>query len=286
VFVNEIDIENKNRVKLIVWILILSGFVATLYGLSYYTFIKQDRISATTSGYYTLGMYLTAILSLTLMLGENKDIFPKRILWWILVFIFIIGILLTFDRIHWIAMTFAILVTGILKERKLLIFYIVISGALLLFYHPLYERLTLVFTEHDFSERGVIWNGAFMLIGKHPIFGFGQNTFREIFPFFEIMRVKGVNNWHNDYLHLYMESGIVGLGAYLFLIIVTFKSAFTSRNKLITQGRIFNRDLISALTLSFTCFLIGGFILDPVTTLLFLFIYSLIALNVKLANKT
>jgi len=100
------------------------------------------------------------------------------------------------------------------------------------------------------------------------------------------MRDKGVNNWHNDYLHLYMESGIVGLGAYLFLIIVTFKSAFTSRNKLITQGRIFNRDLISALTLSFTCFLIGGFILDPVTTLLFLFIYSLIALNVKLANKT
>ncbi len=278
VFINEIDISNRQRIKVLLQLIIFSGCAAAIYGMAVYLFINPGRIMSTTSGYYTLGMYLVASLSISLMTGDVKEIFPKRYIWWFVNLILIAGILLTFDRVHWIAMTLAVFLSGIIKERKFVILYVIIIFASFLLFPVLFERLTLAFNQMDFSERGLIWKGAYSLMGKHPVFGFGPGTFREIFPYYEEIWDKGVNNWHNDYIQLYIESGLIGLASYIYLIVIAFKNSFSALKFYKTNEDNFNRTILRGLVLSFTTFLISGFLLDPVTTLLFLLIISLISI--------
>lgn len=282
VFVNEIDIKNRQKVKLILQLVIISGIVATLYGLSVYIFVHHERISSTASGYYTLGMYLTACLALSLMTGDLKEIFPKRYLWWITNFIFIAGILFTFDRVHWIAMTMAVVITGIVKERKFLIVYLVLIVGAIIVFPTLLDRITLTIRQMDFSERGLIWKGAYTLMWQHPVFGFGTETFNMIFPYYNNIWDKGVGSWHNDYIQIYIESGLVCLAAYIyFIVIVYIKSFKTIKIVKNADSSGFGRKILPGLLLAVTCFLISGYLLDPITRLIFLLFVSLIALIVE-----
>ena len=73
-----------------------------------------------------------------------------------------------------------------------------------------------------------------MLWNQHPIVGFGPRTFHEIFPLFDAMPIRGVGSWHNDYLQVYMESGLLGLLPQLWLvgtvIIYGWKAVLASRS--------------------------------------------------------
>ena len=279
VLVNEIDINNRQRVKLILQIVISTGLIATLYGISVYVFVHHERISSTASGYYTLGMYLTACLAISLLTGRT-EIFPKRYLWWITNLIFMAGILLTLDRAHWVAMSFAVIFAGILKERKFLVVYLVILVISILAVPSLLDRITLALRQMDFSERGLIWKGAYVLMWKHPLFGFGTETFTGIFPFYDYMYDKGVSSWHNDFIQIYIESGLVCLISYIYLIVIIYKKSFQALKKFGGINKGLQEEILPGLLLAFTAFIFSGFLLDPITRMLFILIISLIALIV------
>ena len=279
VLVNEIDINNRQRVKLILQIVISTGLIATLYGISVYVFVHHERISSTASGYYTLGMYLTACLAISLLTGRT-EIFPKRYLWWITNLIFMAGILLTLDRAHWVAMSFAVIFAGILKERKFLVVYLVILVISILAVPSLLDRITLALRQMDFSERGLIWKGAYVLMWKHPLFGFGTETFTGIFPFYDYMYDKGVSSWHNDFIQIYIESGLVCLIPYIYLIVIIYKKSFQALKKFGGINKVLQEEILPGLLLAFTAFIFSGFLLDPITRMLFILIISLIALIV------
>src|SRR5438046_1533156 len=80
VLVNEIDIKNRTKLVILLQVIILSALTAAIRGIVIYLFIDKARISSTTSGYYTLGMYLTAVFSVSLMIGSYNEIFFKRII--------------------------------------------------------------------------------------------------------------------------------------------------------------------------------------------------------------
>jgi O-antigen ligase len=50
-----------------------------------------------------------------------------------------------------------------------------------------------------------------MVYARHPFVGFGPRTFREVFPLMQQLADKGTSSWHNDFLQVYMESGLLGL---------------------------------------------------------------------------
>ncbi len=278
VFVNEIEITNKKRIKLLLQVIIASACAAALYGIAVYFFVSKGRITSTSSGYYTLGMFLAAVFSLSVMLGRQNEIYFTRIVWWIVNAILVTGILLTFDRIHWGVMTISVFIGGITRERKMLAVYILGVTAALLFVPSLNERIIMAVRDYNFSERDIIWKGAYMLMWKHPWFGFGANTFREIFPLYNSMADKGTSSWHNDFIQLYMEGGIIGLGTYLYLIVTIFVKGFKTLKNYKTERNIFYTDLTSALLVAILALVIGGFILEPVTTVLFILFISLLAL--------
>jgi len=278
---NNISVLNKEKVKKLIWILIISGCIAALYGSAKVLFGFEERASSTTSGYSTLGMFLAVMISFTLWIGRNEEFFPARWIWSLSLLIMGSGLLLTFNRTHWGVVGVILLIVGLFKERIALLVTLGLGGLAIVFVPGVSERFyqMIHFLEYT-SGRNIIWQGAFMLFASHPVFGFGPRTFEEIFPLYNQLEDKLIASWHNDYLQLYMESGIFGLIGFLWLIIaIYYFGAKVARQKKIDP---FYKDITIAILLGMTAFfltgLVGGFIIDPITSLLFRFLLALLAL--------
>jgi len=71
--------------------------------------------------------------------------------------------------------------------------------------------------------RSGFWREALMVIRDFPVFGTGLNTYSKVGVHYKI-------NWggypHNCYLQMAAETGVLGLGAFIWLIFVIFKESF------------------------------------------------------------
>ena len=122
-----------------------------------------------------------------------------------------------------------------------------------------------------------------MLITRHPLVGFGPRTFTEIFPLFQEMPVKGVGSWHNDFLQIYMESGLVGLIALLWLITVICLWGWRMLNSP-TLSRQERWMFVSILTSFGVLFVIGG-LFDTLVGIVFRVFLGLFALLLRPARR-
>ncbi len=192
-------------------ILVLSAAIAAALGSTMLFLGDVQRAQSTTAGPYTLGAFLCMALPFavfTLPTGRKA----ASVVGWLQLFLICLGIILTFDRLQWVAMAATIVIAGIFSHRRLLLVSLV-AAVLVILISPAVQLRFLQFLHiSDFmTGRDVLWRGAGMLWDKHPIVGFGPRTFHEIFPLFDAMPIRGVGSWHNDYLQVYMESGLLGL---------------------------------------------------------------------------
>ena len=94
------------------------------------------------------------------------------------------------------------------------------------------------------------------LVLDHPLLGTGPGTF--IYAFTQYRPVQRIGLWnyaHNDYLQIASEMGLIGLGAFLFLVITALTKGFKARkstsnfNKAIILGAL--AGILSILTHGF-----------------------------------
>jgi O-antigen ligase len=274
--------DNKKISKLVI-VLIISACVASIIGVSKVLMGIELRANSTTSGYSTLGMFLTVILSLSLALGKNKLIFKQRWLWWSSLFVMSTGLLLTFNRTHWGVAAIIFLIIGLYRERIALAVSLICGAIAIIAIPTIAERFNqLVHFLQYTSGRDVIWQGAFQIISEKPLTGFGPRTFEIIFPLFNQLEDKLIASWHCDYLQVYMESGLPGIISYLWLIgVIYYTGLKILKNKF---GEVFQKDLSLGIILGMSAFfltgIVGGFIIDPITSLLFRFLLGLLAIMV------
>ncbi|GMR25061.1 MAG: hypothetical protein BMS9Abin39_0337 [Ignavibacteria bacterium] len=146
-------------------------------------------------------------------------------------------------------------------------------------------------TPVTFSERDIIWKGAYDLALEHPLWGFGPRTFRTVFPYFDQLTDKGVGGWHNDYITIYMESGLITLFIMLLLIWrIIFSGIKKHRNYDRTKPKHLNLlwgTLVGLLALLLTG-MTAGFINAPIISLLFIYvlaIFSSLIYPIQTANS-
>jgi len=275
----QVDITNQQRVQLLFRGLFAAAILASLIGIAKYTLGLAPRAESTTSGYYTLGNYLTVVLAIVLFLGRTKEFFPDRRVWVVVCLVISVGILLTFNRLHWVAMFLLYLYVGFTSERKLLAAFAVGVALLFVFSENLLSRFSdlLNIASHT-SGRDVLWKGAWLIADQHPFLGFGPRTFNEIFVLRDQLADKGVGSWHNDYLQVYMESGLLGLGTLLWLIV----SPFYFGVKCLRSGQLPDhlRQLLKGLLASIAVMAVVGGVLDILVSLLFRLILAVIAVTV------
>jgi len=271
------DTADMQQLRLLIRSLLIAAAVASVIGMVKYASGVVPRASSTTAGYYTLGGYLCIVLTVALFLGTAKEFIPLRWIWMVSCVLLACGIIFTFDRLHWVGMAIVVLFVGVVKERRMLALFLVGGIALAILSPSVAARLDdLVHVFSRSSDRDVLWRGAFAIWDQHPILGFGPRTFREIFPFWDQVADKGIGSWHNDFLQIYMESGIVGLSSLLWLFAsASYVGVKTLRSPLLPEGI---RPLCAGLLCSVALmFLVGG-VIDLLVGLLFRIILALLAL--------
>jgi O-antigen ligase len=263
-------------------VLLFSSLIASIIGIITYAFNFSERAISLTTGYITLGIFLTVSLSIFLFLQNEKYLFKNNLLFLLSVSVLISGILFTFNRTHWIAVLLLLIVYSVYRKKYFYLLISILLAALIIIFIPSFNDrfFKLIYFWNNMSDRDIIWRSAYSLLFDKPIFGFGPNTFDLIFNLKEQIVDKLVGSWHNDYLQIYMESGLVGLISALFLII----SVYYFGVKILKTESDKKYRIIATLAAISVFFIFGGF-LDYLGSILFKIILSFFAVQITLIYR-
>ncbi len=86
---------------------------------------------------------------------------------------------------------------------------------------PILKRLQHIEADHLSHARLFIWSAAIKMGLAHPCQGVGLGAFRDFYPAFKepLLWANNARYAHSEYLHVWNELGIVGLGVWLALIV-------------------------------------------------------------------
>jgi len=270
------DARREDRMRMLLLLLFVAGIVATAIGFVKYAQGMDERLTSTTAGYYTLGLFLAVLFAMGFSLGDRRDVFPGRGVWLVVCGILLLGLLFTFNRMHWVVAAVAALAVGLLRERRILLVLAVIGVLAVIAVEPLQQRfLQLLSAGEHMSGRDVIWRGAFMLIGERPLTGFGLRTFHQVFPLFDEAPDKGIGSWHNDYLQVYMDSGLMALLPFVAILVAAAYMGW--RNHRAWPSGSLQRSVNTAVMLGLGCFALAGGMLDSLLSILFRTLLALTA---------
>ncbi|AFY50531.1 putative bicarbonate transporter, IctB family [Nostoc sp. PCC 7524] len=161
-------------------------------------------------------------------------------------------LVLTFSRGGWIG-----LLVALLSAIALLVYWwsvqmppfwrtwslpILLGGVIailvmaVIFVEPVRLRIFSIFADRQDSSnnfRRNVWDAVFEMIRDRPIIGIGpgHNSFNKIYPFYQRPRYTALSAY-SIFLEVAVETGFIGLGCFLWLIIVTLNTAFMQLRRL------------------------------------------------------
>ena len=260
-FIAATQLERELRPKIVNGIL-LSGFIVCLYGLLQYfkfDFILwatsfEGRISSSLGNPNFLAGYLVAVIPLAVASFINENKMLKKILLALNVILLITCLILTQTRGSWIAFAGSILALIILagitywndsgKRIMLKKFYavtaiiiIIVSGYIISVNNTYTRKFKTIFNPKIASvyERLFKWRTAQEMITDHPVLGVGIGAIKVNYALYQIeakqkmriiLRGTSESQVHNEYIQILAEAGVIGLAAFLSIIIVFFINAF------------------------------------------------------------
>ncbi len=238
-----INVEDFNFKKKLIFIIIISAFLQSIYGLLQYftgidlvhknsSIVAYDRIRGTL-GYYNslgglLGMITPFIFSI-FMLEKNTK---KKLFFLIVLFTCVLSLIFTKTRGAWIGCFLGIFTISLIKfkSKTLIIIFIAILSVLII--KPVKERIILSFKDQTFSGRDILWKESFDKMKSYRIItGYGVDGFK----IFAEKKFKHFHS-HNIFLTTFNDLGIIGvifLAVMIIYIFLYFKDKFMVLDKFI-----------------------------------------------------
>jgi len=262
---------SKERKTKLLLIFLSAALLVSLIGITKFVLEINPRAESIVSGYATFSTYLLTGLAIYFsFFNELKN----KIHPWILSFggvVILLAIILALGRAD-LAIAIAVLVVSALQKKMPLKYLLPILGltaalSFFSFQQNSSEIKVRVNKPAALSDRDVLWKTAFELSGQHPALGFGPRTFDDIFFNRNLLEDKDVGGWHNDYLTVYLESGILGLTVFLFLFAQIMLKGF----KQFLFADNWKWGILVSLTALFFSAGMSGFMNNPILSLLFIF---------------
>ena len=240
----------------------ISNYLAMIFpvGFSYFLLEKSKRNRI----FY---FFLLSILYATLMICQSRGI-------WISI---------SFTLIMAIYIIFKFKLFKIFQENKKWLFLLLITFLVITIIYstdnPLNksaitvpQRAISTFDEKDpsINTRLLMWKTTFEMIKDKPIFGSGIGTFKMNYLDYQAEFLKDnpyyvkysgkAGETHNEYLQIWAELGIIGLGLFLLIFCFFYKTIidFYNNNKNVKE-----KIIVFGLVLGITCFLIHSLFTFP-----------------------
>lgn len=190
----------------------------------------EGRITSFLEHFNGLAGYLNLVIPFCIAFSRGSDPQLRRLSRWCLV-VASVALLLTQSRGGLLAY-FAMLVVSAcffapnrqvrLKRIAVVLIVCLIAGIVASLF---FERLTEI-DDYTTVSRLAIWSGAFATFSHSPLIGAGFGNLRMLMGGLLDVPDGWVGDAHNLYLELLAETGIAGLLAFGFLLVVTLRSAF------------------------------------------------------------
>ena len=238
--------DKKFWLKVLFFSTILPVFFANL-DLIYRAVDYQNagmRIQGSFSHPNILAFYLVFVVILVFY-ALQRDLFSLRRVGKTIFQIYMLDLLIllmaTKTRNAWIACWGLFFLYGLLKERRYL-FYSLIVPLLALFFSPFRERVFEVFGSMDiedveslnsFTWRLRLWKASLLSIKETILFGNGLASFEfmvERFPEWDVRAGA-----HNTYLEVLLETGLLGIVAYVGIYLKLLKTFYRKMRDKVTN---------------------------------------------------
>ena len=268
------NVKDVTRFKKLVRILILITTIAGAYGIfqhltkiDFFGNVKHLHLPlARSTGFFdgpaTFGNYILLVLPLVIGLSYySKTIREKR---WLGLssLIILTAIIFSYGRGVWLGLIAGLIFMAILSSRRL--FLSIVAGIIVC------SMFILILPSSEFSQRVVgtfrskrpvgdrteFWEGSLRIVRDYPITGVGWEGFRKVYPRYRPVEARESGcNAHNNFLDVTVDSGLLGLGVFLWFLMTIYKVGFRIFKKL--EDGCF-KGIAWGFLGSFTAFLIAG----------------------------
>jgi len=239
------------KLEAIIGVFIISSAIVALVGIILFDLNLVNRAQSISSGYTVFSIFLLQSFILAVFTFRQLKFKNSYLLGGLSLTLILTALITSMGRTN-IAIVFIVIVSALLMKKinlKFTLSILFIAGTLSFISFKINNNEVSRHIENPtaLSDRDVIWEGAAKLAFIHPIIGYGPRTFNDIFPFPERFADKGIGAWHNQYLDIYFESGIIGLFSFIFLIFYLLKGCVNflktkpnnELNKGIIQGLLY-----------------------------------------------
>lgn len=293
-------IKTQKQISIIVWVLIICGVLAAVYGIHqlranigvYDRGIK--RIVSFFSNPNAFGNNLSILIPILLgMFFHKYSAVVKGILLIFFAFLFA-GIIISYSRgasVTFIAGIFLFVFTFFKKEKKVFagIAAVFLLLAIIYFFpsrqkYTMWARVRTIFraesAEQLDSGRAETSKAGIRMMLNNPLFGVGLGNFTNEYRNLAMSRsdIKIVSKHamvaHNLYVEIGSQIGIVGLILYLLIVFFTLRDLYYSQ-KLFLNNNEFLRIVTVSLQVSVYVFLLYGFMGSGLSSKTFWIIISL-----------
>ncbi len=248
------SIKNKKQIRNIFFALFLSGIGVSLISF-FYWFNNDLTYDGRLQSFYLspnyLAMYLSPIfiLSFYLYFCFKKSIY-KIILFVVHCSLFIV-IYLTYSFGAWLGLLCALIFIIInSKHKKTNFSYLLIGILLLLLTCFLFGQMPnqkiqgfLDFSYPSLKSRLIIWQSAWEIIKDHSLIGIGPGTFQKYYLEYQ-NKFKPYLEWavpqpHNVFFAFWLQTGLIGLIGFIWLLIIFFRSKYSLFNTFLIAAMIY-----------------------------------------------
>jgi putative inorganic carbon (HCO3(-)) transporter len=248
-------VTNEKQKNLLITLLIIVGVLASLLG---FTQAWTTAVTLATRVSGTMSIYMT-FAGLLMLVGLFNN--PKEPWIMVAVGLIIFCLLLTLTRQAWLGFLVGLLVLIIFWNKKYLFSLPVIMIGLLLFApESVKDRLFSLIDLRDWTlqARVFLWQGGWEIFKDYPLTGCGFKCVDVLHtqypdPSGYIARLKGM---HNNVVQLLVDTGILGLGAWLAIWVAYIFNAYKKLGQLAINDR--EKGLVIGSLAAVLGFLTGG----------------------------
>ena len=229
-FLAPVLVRGEDRARRICDGLILIGVVVSLHGLGQFYFSDYGELHRRIVGPFSHVQTFSGILLLLILVTVarlTRD--GRRALWlWLALVIMVWTQILTLTRGAWVAAVLAIAGFGLWRAGRRFPAYALAATAILGIMvasapRQAAERISSIVDLQDSSnyDRLCMAEAAIFMVQESPLFGIGPEMVKERYPIYRHPTAPKVvvPHLHNSYLQRAAEQGLLGLGAYLWLLL-------------------------------------------------------------------
>jgi len=232
-----LKVFDEENIKIIAFTFVIAAMLVALIGIVKFNLRLSHRAESFSSGYMAYSLYLLASLGFGILLYNFISKKKYVIAWTAGIGLVFSGIILSLGRTNIVLTILAFFVSfffiKINKWFSIGIVVLTVALSVISFQINTQEFNSRIKQPTIMSDRDILWGSAKELFLKfeHPFLGYGPRSFDKIFLERDRLADIGVGSWHNDYIQLYLESGMLGLFSYLILVGYSLFAAFEYINK-------------------------------------------------------